>query len=458
MKKILSIVLVVALAIGCFVGCGKDDKNNSDAQANSNNSVTGNEVKGDLTFSDISGAMSKMANGQEINIKLSITLKPVLDENYTEEDFIEESAGLVIKKGDGLFELPLSLSGVAGNKKANLTLKFADKNITDIIVVEEKVYVNGKAIFELISSFIPEEFEYEFAWPCANSYIEVKSFMEYIQEVNQQETESEDIYSDEFNDLEWSEVSADLNDDEWVEGDDYYIEEDYTVGYSIISGLDEESINQLKDVIEVISTAIPETTLKSLGKQVADILTNNNALTMDSDKISIKIDTKNLKGIVLAFVDLIRANGADVIDYVMQAIIKSDKIDEEMKTSMTTGYNKDDVKKDLENELDSAEIGKEIDETLPKMKDTHFYIDMSADENSAKFNLDILLDGLVSDETEEETSEFPEYEDESFELSQMGITLGIECKAKDVTVSAPASVLTEAEINTLLVVIASLFG
>lgn len=179
---------------------------------------------------------------------------------------------------------------------------------------------------------------------------------------------------------------------------------------------------------------------------------------MDSDKISIKIDTKNLKGIVLAFVDLIRANGADVIDYVMQAIIKSDKIDEEMKTSMTTGYNKDDVKKDLENELDSAEIGKEIDETLPKMKDTHFYIDMSADENSAKFNLDILLDGLVSDETEEETSEFPEYEDESFELSQMGITLGIECKAKDVTVSAPASVLTEAEINTLLVVIASLFG
>ena len=451
MKRILAILLVVVLAIGCFAGCGNDDKknNNNDTQAN-NNSVTGNEAKGDLTFSDISGAMSKMANGQEIDVKLSFTLKPVLDEDYTEEDFLEESAGLVVKKGEGLFETSMSVTGVIGEKKANLTLKLLDKNVTDIIVVEEKIYVNGKAIFELISSFMSEQADFEIAWPCTNSYIEVKSLIEYIKKMDEKMSDSEDIYSESAsNDIVWSEVSVDG--DEYTEGDSY-IEEDFNTGSSMIGGIDEESIKQLKDVIEVISTAIPETTLKLIGKQFVDILKNNNALTMDSDKISIKIDTKNLKGVVLAIVDLIRANGADLIDYVMQAIIKSDKIDEEMKSSMTEGYNKEEVKQDLEEELDSAEIGKEIDEILPEMKDTHFYFDMSASENSAKFNLDILLDGLVSDEPEEEISEFPEYEyeDESFELSQMGIVLNIECKAKEVSVTAPSSVLTEAEINTLL--------
>ena len=453
MKRILAFMLVFVLTISCFVGCGKDDNKNNDAQANSNGSVTGNEVKGVLTLSDISETMSKMANGQEIDIKLTFAVKPVFDEYYTEENFLEDYAGLVVKKEDGLFEIPLSVTGIAAEKKANLTIKLADKNVTDFIVAEEKMFINAKAIFDFVFSLMPEEAGLEFAWPCQNTYVDIKALIEYVQELNSQMPDTEDNYTNDFsNSVVFSELAVDSEED-WSD-DEYFVEEP-TISNSVIGGLDAETLGEIKAVIEVISTAIPETTLKLIGTQIVTALKSNNALTVDADKISIKLDAKNLKAVVLAFSDLIRTHGADVIDYIMQAIINTDKLDEDMKASMTEGYDKEKVKQDLENELKSDEIGKEIDEFIPEMKDTHLYVDLESKDNSVNIAVDLLLDGLAGDSQQ---SEDDMYLDDSSDMEQVRINFAYSCKAKDgVTVTAPDNVLTEAEINTLVLLLSNFF-
>lgn len=435
------------MAIGCFAGCGEDDKkadkNNSTATATpdkSSGDASGEETKKEMTFTDVSETVSKLASGAEIDVKFSIAIKPVFDEEFTEEIFIAQLNGLAKKNSKGLYEIPMSLSGVATDKTGKLTLKLADKNISDMIFAEEKVYLNVKSFFEFYVGLMGGAIE--LAWPAQNEYIELVSFMEYMQELNQQVPD----YNDDLSaDIEWSDEKITFTEDEYMV--DMPVSGAMGLGsLGMFEGIDEETKQQIIDLFEVIKTAIPEATLKLLEKQFTDLLKNNNVLIFQKDHISFKLDKSNLKGTVLAVADVVRVNGADLIDSVMQAIIKSDKFDEEMKASMTEGYDKEQVKQDLQEMFDAEQLGTSIDAALTEIGDTHIYVTLGADDNSATFLIDVLLDGLAQTDSELGSTAG---------VSQVGIVFEVSCKVKDVTaVSAPTSVLTEAELNTLFMLFA----
>lgn len=447
MKRILAMLIVLILAIGCFAGCGEDDKkadkNNSTATATpdkSSGDASGDETKKEMTFTDVSETVSKLASGAEIDVKFSIAIKPVFDEEFTEEIFIAQLNGLAKKNSKGLYEIPMSLSGVATDKTGKLTLKLADKNISDMIFAEEKVYLNVKSFFEFYVGLMGGAIE--LAWPAQNEYIELVSFMEYMQELNQQVPD----YNDDLSaDIEWSDEKITFTEDEYMV--DMPVSGAMGLGsLGMFEGIDEETKQQIIDLFEVIKTAIPEATLKLLEKQFTDLLKNNNVLIFQKDHISFKLDKSNLKGTVLAVADIVRVNGADLIDSVMQAIIKSDKFDEEMKASMTEGYDKEQVKQDLQEMFDAEQLGTSIDAALTEIGDTHIYVTLGADDNSATFLIDVLLDGLAQTDSELGSTAG---------VSQVGIVFEVSCKVKDVTaVSAPTSVLTEAELNTLFMLFA----
>jgi hypothetical protein len=334
----------------------------------------------------------------------------------------------------------MSLSGVATDKTGKLTLKLADKNISDMIFAEEKVYLNVKSFFEFYVGLMGGAIE--LAWPAQNEYIELVSFMEYMQELNQQVPD----YNDDLSaDIEWSDEEITFTEDEYMV--DMPVSGAMGLGsLGMFEGIDEETKQQIVDLFEVIKTAIPEATLKLLEKQFTDLLKNNNVLIFQKDHISFKLDKSNLKGTVLAVADVVRVNGADLIDSVMQAIIKSDKFDEEMKASMTEGYDKEQVKQDLQEMFDAEQLGTSIDAALTEIGDTHIYVTLGADDNSATFLIDVLLDGLAQTDSELGSTAG---------VSQVGIVFEVSCKVKDVTaVSAPTSVLTEAELNTLFMLFA----
>ena len=430
MKRIFALILVLALAIGCFAGCGEDKK---DSKNEGNKDVASSEKTEVMSFNEISETVSKLAKGSEIDIKLSVAVKPVFDETFTESDFLAQVNGLLSKNSNGLYEIPLNIKGNISDSAADLKLKLAEREVSDIIVVEEKAYINVKSVFNFFISFAGVEL----AWPCENDYIELVSFVEYIQNMMAQQMPNEDFAGD----IEWSD-----------EGD--FFAEDSAVSLGGIAGIDEETMQQIMDVIEVIKTAIPETTLNSMLNQILNIMESNKVLSKQEDHISIKLDKTNIKGFALALAGVARANGADLIDLVMQAIKNSDKFDEEMKENMTSGYDKEEVKKELEEMLNETELSESLDSFVSEIGDTHLNITMGANDTTATFLIDILLDGLATEETNEETIEYDEWEDYEEEsepaISQVAIVFEVNCAVKEISeIKAPTKVLTEAEINTL---------
>ena len=96
--------------------------------------------------------------------------------------------------------------------------------------------------------------------------------------------------------------------------------------------------------------------------------------------------------------------------------------------------------------FDAEQLGTSIDAALTEIGDTHIYVTLGADDNSATFLIDVLLDGLAQTDSELGSTAG---------VSQVGIVFEVSCKVKDVTaVSVPTSVLTEAELNTLFMLFA----
>lgn len=419
MKRIFALVLVLALAIGCLAGCGEDkkikDNNNGKDEAPSSEKT---EV---MTFNEISETVSKLSKGSEIDIKLSVAVKPVFDETFTESDFLAQANGLLSKNSKGLYEIPVSIKGFISDSVAELKLKVAEREVSDIIVAEEKAYLNAKSFFNFFISFAGVEL----AWPCENDYIDIVSFVEYYQNMMAQQM-PEDNY--------------DIN-TEWSDEGDLFAENS-AVSLGAIAFLDEETKQQIMDVIEVLKTAIPETMLNSIVNQIVNIAESNKVISKHEDHISFKLDKTNIKGFALAIAGVVRTNGADLIDLLIQAIKNSDKFDEEMKEGMTSGYDKEEVKKEIEETLNEAELSETLDTFVSEIGDSHLNVTVGANDTKATLLVDILIDGQAAEESESD-------------ISQLAIVFEAECAVKEVPeIKAPAKVLTAAEINTLFALLA----
>ena len=421
MKRIFALVLVLALAIGCLAGCGEDkkikDNNNGKDEAPSSEKT---EV---MTFNEISETVSKLSKGSEIDIKLSVAVKPVFDETFT-EDLSKWANGLLSKNSKGLYEIPVSIKGFISDSVAELKLKVAEREVSDIIVAEEKAYLNAKSFFNFFISFAGVEL----VWPCENDYIDIVSFVEYYQNMMAQQM-PEDNY--------------DIN-TEWSDEGDFFAENSAVPLVGI--AFHEETKQQIMDVIEVLKTAIPETMLNSIVNQIVNIAESNKVISKHEDHISFKLDKTNIKGFALAIAGVVRTNGADLIDLVIQAIKNSDKFDEEMKEGMTSGYDKEEVKKEIEETLNEAELSETLDTFVSEIGDSHLNVTVGANDTKATLLVDILIDGQAAEESEVSESD----------ISQLAIVFEAECAVKEVPeIKAPAKVLTVAEINTLFALFAA---
>lgn len=458
MKKFLAILLVVVLAIGCFAGCNsksnKDDSNptavvdtNKDDGKDSG-SVSGNETKAEMTFKDISEAVSKMNEGAEINLKISIAIKPPAEGTFDEELISGVGSELIKKNAEGFYEIPVVLNGVFTGDSAKMDVKLSDSKITDMIVVGEKIYINAKAMFEYILSLAKaagEELEVE--WPLEGEYVDIIAFLELMQETSMQEPDydimqepdydinySEDVYSD----VEWSELAVESFDEE---EEIYYepaAEASSIMDLFLVGGIDEETQKKLETLVEVLLTAYPDEFVTQVGNKMSSVIESNNVVTTDNDSISIKLDMSNLKGLSLGFIEMLREYGVDCIDYMIQGIKNSDKLSEEDKVMLTEGYDKEEVKNELEEALNSVDFDKTLDEIVVKLGNTHFYIDMSADDNSVKFSAELLVDASKIDESDAE-----------MEQAKFNFELG--CQVKEVSpIQVPSKIITESELNTLM--------
>lgn len=454
MKKIFALLLVLALAIGCFAGCGEDDKEKANATATAGNSsgdkesgsADGDKEAGDgektdvMSFTDIAESFTKLGDGSEINIKVKIGVKPILDETVDEEAMLSQFAGLITKQSNGLYEIALTISGQADSKSAKVAVKFGDKTVSELIAIDETVYVNLKSVFD----FVGDISGMEIALPVENEYIELASFMEFVGQVSgADEIPGGDLSPDfEFNygDFEDMEGFEDMTTEDFENFEDFGDLEEIGNGSMTIMPavgvITEETIEKIEKLITVITTAIPQEKLLLVVTQFSDALTNNGVLSMNEEHISFKLDKSNIKPVSLAIAETIRANGPDFIDYVMKALVASDLFDEETKNQMTDGYDKETVKKDLDEMLDKDTLSQSIDNILKEIGDTHLYITLGATENSATIVFDTFIDGLAG--ATENT------------FSQMSLVFEIEAKEKTVTdITAPTKVMTEADLILL---------
>lgn len=460
MKKIFALLVVLALAIGCFAGCGEDDKEKADANATAtagnssgdkeSGSADGDKEAGDgektdvMSFTDIAESFTKLGDGSEINIKVKIGVKPILDETVDEEAMLQQFAGLITKQSNGLYEIALAISGQADSKSAKVAVKFGDKTVSELIAINETVYVNLKSVFD----FVGDISGMEIALPVENEYIELASFMEFVGQVSGADEIPGGDLSPDF-EFDYG-VFEDMEGFEDMTTEDFENFEDFgdlgeigngsmaiLPGAGLITGnIPQETIEQIEKLITVITTAIPQEKLLLVVTQFSDALTNNGVLSMNEEHISFKLDKSNIKPVSLAIAETIRANGPDFIDYVMKALVASDLFDEETKNQMTDGYDKETVKKDLDEMLDKDTLSQSIDNILKEIGDTHLYITLGATENSATIVFDTFIDGLAG--ATENT------------FSQMSLVFEIEAKEKTVTdITAPTKVMTEADLILL---------
>lgn len=454
MKKIFALLLVLALAIGCFAGCGEDDKEKANATATAGDSsgdkesgsADGDKEAGDgekkdvMSFTDIAESFTKLGDGSEINIKVKIGVKPILDETVDEEAMLSQFAGLITKQSNGLYEIALTISGQADSKSAKVAVKLGDRTVSELIAIDETVYVNLKSVFD----FVGDISGMEIVLPVENEYIELASFMEFVGQVSgADEIPGGDLSPDfefdygVFEDMEGFEDMTTVDFENFEDfGDFEEIENGSMTMMPAVGVITEETIEQIEKLITVITTAIPEEKLLLVVTQFGDALTSNGVLSMNEEHISFKLDKSNIKAASLAIAETIRANGPDFVDYVMKALVASDLFDEETKNQMTDGYDKETVKKDLDEMLDKDTLSQSIDNILKEIGDTHLYITLGATENSATIVFDTFIDGLAG--ATENT------------FSQMSLVFEIEAKEKTVTdITAPTKVMTEADLILL---------
>ena len=125
MKKALALLLVLVFAFGCAAGCGDDEKENAKA----------------ISFADVTNTFQKMADGMEIDYKVTMSVKPDFGEDMTKEQFEAAFGSLFKAKADGSYEVSAKykgeLDGKNGNGKVNFL--FNDKAVTDMIAKDGKL-------------------------------------------------------------------------------------------------------------------------------------------------------------------------------------------------------------------------------------------------------------------------------------------------------------------------------
>ena len=411
MKKILTLLLVLMLSMSCFAGCGGEHRDDSETaqsteQPDSNEQKNdSNVVSVDIPVAAMTAGVMKLANGCELTATYDITIKPVFDEYNTEEDFIAETNGFLQKQSDGTYKLTMLMSGISDAQNSMIIANIGNTKVTDVISVGGTAYINMESIVDWFASVLNEEIE----WPFENAYIDSNTYMELIQSLQGTEDEGgiDGIYGG----------AIDMTD---------------IYGMFGIGGTGEENV---ETVITALMNSLPMDKLLVLVEKIQTVAIETKAITADTNSISFKIDKTNIKDIVIGIAGVVRSDIVDFIDSTITSINSSADIPKEVKDSLT-GFDKEEVQTEINSMLSESTVNSMAEMLATEIGESRFYMTFEATDTGVTAGFDILIDNFNTEESN---------------LSQMGMAMSIEMKAKTVTgISAPSNIMTEDEISILM--------
>ncbi|MFR1518419.1 MAG: hypothetical protein ACLSVG_06555, partial [Clostridia bacterium] len=399
MKKIITLMLIFVLALGCAAGCGDDEKEGGDAKA--------------LTFTDVTNTMKKMSEGASFEWGMELSVEPVFDDEYfTKEDFETTYGPLLEANGDGTYTLSFKIKGEAeqGNGKVDFLLK--NTSVTDIVLKDGKMYFNGKAFFNWIKTVMQE-----------NLGSSVGSFLQWP-------------YDNEYIDMD--QISQLLPGIPGVSGfDPGSVFPGGAGGFGGENPMDMD-LTEIRELISALQKSLPMDQLLAFLNKLETAAVTSNVLATDHEKIELKIDETNVKAFVVNISALFRTDLADLADALVASLKDTEGLPENFKTALSA-FDKEDFQKQLDETFGEENAKKAAETAQEELGKGHFYFTIGATNTSCSFKIDIRTNGGDASES----------------VSVSGLILEFKAEnKKSLENAAPPKILTEEELQELF----TLFG
>ncbi len=385
MKRFLAVFLAVVMAMACFAGCG-DNPEKAD-----NNEVSGSVDKSTetslLSINDVMEVTEKLNEGTEFSTSLNINVVP---EEETDLSELEDSMSFFIKKNeDGSYGINVSLIGKANEKGVSVTIKLGDKELSDVIVTENMdMYINFKDIISFVYEVIglPADFEMETEYVTLDAMVEsglLDGFMPVEEEFIEEDfvdVEINEILEEDFYD-EKSDPYAEYDSDEYIEEDSY---SDFSISDIMSLMNDEETVKEIQSTIELVTNIVivvlSDDVVEAFAKDIVEAVKNAKVVTITSDSVVLDINAASIKNATNSIIDIINADGANAIIAGIDALKASDKIEQDIKDSITD-VEKEELQSNIKDSFDKEEIGKAIDEFAESCGNPNLKVTVKVEDN-----------------------------------------------------------------------------
>lgn len=431
MKKIIALLLTLALALCCFAGCEEDEKNNPSPEQPTA-TIKPTEDNNALPIADFMTAIQALSSGVEFNMTYDVSFKVADDKNDSDEMVNAILESLFEKQSDGTFKTTLGITGEGNQTSAQMTVKMGGKDITDVIVADSNVFINMKSVLMFAAPLAGAE---GFEWPVENEYIDLKKIME-LQSGDGEVLPEEDLNGDDPS-LEIPGIGS-----SGIIGNVPSIED--------IAKMFGMTVEDMQAVINEIMQSVPLEKIVLLAGKIQNMAIETKLIsgskTDKESSITIKLDKTNIADIFKGFIEIVKSDLVSIIDPVIVKIKASDKIPAEIK-SFFDGYNKDEVQADLDKELTDANIAIMIDEMKKELGNTGFLATIKTDGSG----VELLLNAVIDIPADEKGNDDPEIsEDTSIPLSNMTFNVIASMKPKSITdIKAPTKVITDADLDMI---------
>lgn len=389
MRKVLALLLVLVFAFGCAAGCGDDEKENAKA----------------ISFADVTNTFQKMADGMEIDYKVTASVQPEFGAAMTKEQF-EAAFGSVFKaKADGSYEVSAKYKGEIDAKNGNgkLNLLFNDKAVTDIIVNGSNVYLNGKSLFEgfteLMKLFgaVGSSYAQLLKWPYEGEYIDLSGVLETLQDQIGGLGQANSFFESVF-------------------------------------GM---SMEELQAILLKVAGALPMDQITEFLNKVQEACVESKVLTNNKGKIELKFDASNLKDFVMAISKVLKENLAGVVTATVNSLKTVDEFPDEVKQILAS-YDEQEFQQELNETFDEEDLKKNADDLVKDFGDSFLKLTIKAADQSVDMKFEISMD--MQDASAAGNP-----------FGKVGFVIELNSAVKKVKeITAPENVITEQELQELL--------
>lgn len=401
MKKIITLMLIFVLALGCAAGCGDDEKEGGDTKA--------------LTFTDVTDTIKKMSEGASVECGMEFSVEPVFDDEYfTKEDFETSYGPFLEANGDGTYTFSCKVKGETYQRNGRYEILLKNTTFTDFVTKDGKMYFNGKAFFNWLKMVMEEHLGSSVGsflqWPYDNEYIDINQIGQLLPGNSG--------------------------------GSGFDPGSVFPGGAGGFGGEDpmDMDLTEIRELISALQKSLPMEQLLAFLDKLETAAVTSNVLATDHEKIELKIDEKNIKAFVVNISALFRTDLADLADDLVASLKDAEGLPENFKAALSA-FDKEDFQKQLDETFGEENAKKAAETAQEELGKGHFYFTIGATNTSCSFKIDIRTNGG----------------DDSESVSLSGFVLEFKFKAenkKSLENAAPPKILTEEEVQELF----TLFG